>query len=387
MFLQTLAAKNERLITMAHTLHKTGTILPDSYVVDVDMLLQNARKILNEANRFGVHLYYMTKQIGRNPYIAHQLEDLGYDGCVAVDFKEAQLMMSHGLKIGHVGHLVQIPKAVLKKIVCYGPEVITVYSTQKAKEISDVALAQHKVQNIMLRIIGEHSNMYAGQEAGIRLNELDDVIKKIQEYKGVKLHGLTSFPCFLFSEHTKHIEPTKNIEDLTEAKIYIEKKYGIPIVQMNMPSVTSVQNIALIKQKGGTHGEPGHALTGTTPFNTDVNSVEIPAYVYVSEISHTFKNKSYFYGGGFYPRGHFQHVLVEDERGCLTEQTVSDFSVGNIDYYLETPLSCAVGNTVLGCFRTQMFVTRSDIVLVKGIQHDAPSIVGIYTPQGIKKDF
>jgi len=46
-----------------------------------------------------------------------------------------------------------------------------------------------------------------------------------------------------------------------------------------------------------------------------------------------------------------------------------------------------VGNTVLGCFRTQMFVTRSDIVLVKGIQHDAPSIVGIYTPQGIKKDF
>ena len=114
MFLQTLAAKNERLITMAHTLHKTGTILPDSYVIDVDMLLQNAREILNEANRFGVHLYYMTKQIGRNPYIAHQLEDLGYDGCVAVDFKEAQLMMSHGLKIGHVGHLVQIPKAVLR---------------------------------------------------------------------------------------------------------------------------------------------------------------------------------------------------------------------------------------------------------------------------------
>ena len=386
MFLQTLIRRNQKLVRAAYKLHKDCRILPDSYIIDVDMLLQNARRIADEAKRCGVRLYYMTKQIGRNPYIAQKLEALGYDGCVAVDFKEAETMMKYGVKLGHVGHLVQIPKAAVNDIVNYAPEAITVYSAEKAKEISDAALQAHRIQNIMLRIVGEKSNIYAGQEAGCTVSELEELIKKIQTYKGVKLSGLTSFPCFLYDERTQNVERTKNIEDLTEAKNYIESRFGIPIEQMNMPSVTSVRTVPLIKGSGGTHGEPGHALTGTTPFNVHDDSAEIPAYVYVSEISHTFKNKSYFYGGGFYPRGHFQHALIEDGDGTLAIQNVSAFPAGNIDYYLETPSRQSIGKTVLACFRTQMFVTRSDIVLVEGIQSDAPSIIGVYTGQGIKKE-
>jgi len=385
MFLQTLIRRNPKLIRTAYKLHKDCRILPDSYIVDVDMLLQNARRISDEAHKCGVRLYYMTKQIGRNPYIARKIEALGYDGCVAVDFKEAETMMKYGVKLGHVGHLVQIPKAAINDIVNYAPETVTVYSAEKAKEISDASLEAHRVQHIMLRIIGENSNIYPGQEAGIAVNELEELIKKLQTYKGVRLSGLTSFPCFLYDERTQSVERTKNVEALTDAKAYIESHFGIPIAQMNMPSVTSVKTLPLIKESGGTHGEPGHALTGTTPFNVHDESAEIPAYVYVSEISHTFKNKSYFYGGGFYPRGHFEHALIEGGDETLALQNVSAFPAGNIDYYLETPSRQCVGGTVLGCFRTQMFVTRSDIVLVEGIQSDAPSIIGVYTGQGIKK--
>jgi predicted amino acid racemase len=37
-------------------------------------------------------------------------------------------------------------------------------------------------------------------------------------------------------------------------------------------------------------------------------------------------------------------------------------------------------------FRFQIFVTRSDVVLVKGIQEGCPGIVGIYDSQGRKKE-
>ena len=73
----------------------------------------------------------MLKQIGRNPYLAKQLMDMGYKGAVVVDFREAEIMMQHHIPIGNVGHLVQVPKGLLPKVVAYKPEVITVFSLEK----------------------------------------------------------------------------------------------------------------------------------------------------------------------------------------------------------------------------------------------------------------
>ena len=87
--------------------------MPDSYIIDVDIFLENAKKILEEAKKYGIKLYYMTKQIGRNPYLGKKLQKMGYSGVVAVDFREAEIFINHNLKIGNVGHLVQIPKNML----------------------------------------------------------------------------------------------------------------------------------------------------------------------------------------------------------------------------------------------------------------------------------
>lgn len=52
----------------------------------------------------------MTKQFGRNPLIAQAIVESGIEKAVAVDPWEALSLSKNGIKIGHVGHLVQIPK-------------------------------------------------------------------------------------------------------------------------------------------------------------------------------------------------------------------------------------------------------------------------------------
>ena len=114
-------------------------IQPDSYVIDLDTLLSNAKLILNEANRQGIELYFMLKQLGRNPYIAKELVKLGYSGAVVVDFREAQVMMRHQIPIANVGHLVQAPKCLLQELVDYGCKYYTVFSLEKIKDLNECA--------------------------------------------------------------------------------------------------------------------------------------------------------------------------------------------------------------------------------------------------------
>ena len=42
---------------------------------------------------------------------------MGYVGAVCVDFREALTMVENQIPLGNVGHLVQIPRAALKKIL------------------------------------------------------------------------------------------------------------------------------------------------------------------------------------------------------------------------------------------------------------------------------
>ena len=79
-----------------------------------------------------------------------------------------------------------------------------------------------------------------------------------------------------------------------------------------------------------------------------------------------------------------ENVLIGDSYETLKKVKTNDFDPNNIDYYLEVNEEQQVGSTVLGCFRTQFFVTRSDIVLIEGIQSGNPKIIGRYTALGEK---
>ncbi len=157
-------------------------------------------------------------------------------------------------------------------------------------------------------------------------------------------------------------------------------------LRLSAPSATSTASLPLLAERGATHGEPGHALTGTTPLHAlDPAQPEKPAYVYVSEVAHTLDDgRPALYGGGFYARSHIRTALLPRTG---TRLGVQDAPAENIDYYrlLDAPPSGAdirLGDTALLAFRTQIFVTRSTVAVVSGLASGRPRLNGLYDARG-----
>ncbi len=381
MFLEKTIKYNKSLIQCAFTLHQEGRISPDTYILDLDTIRRNAQMMLEEARQQGIRLFFMTKQIGRNPMVAKMLMDMGFDGAVVVDYREAEIMIRSNIPIGNVGHLVQIPKQKLKRIMESRPYTITVYSMEKLSEINEVAKELGLVQEVTLRVIGEKDFLYPGQYGGFRLEELKDIVEKTRDLLNIRISGVTSFPCFLYSEETKDMYRTNNLVSVLDAKRVLED-LGLNIVHVNLPSSTSTRTIRDIKEAGGTHGEPGHGLTGTTPYHKDHTGIELPAMVYVSEISHNLGDLSYAYGGGYYARSNVENALVGKALENMEITPVIVPPADNIDYYISLAGNRKVSDTVVMAFRSQIFVTRSHVALVKGISTGNYEIAGFYDTQG-----
>ncbi|VUS62986.1 YhfX family PLP-dependent enzyme [Klebsiella huaxiensis] len=382
MFIKALQRQNPALIAAALRFWQQGRIAPDSWVIDVDQVLENGKLLLKTAQQYGISLYLMTKQIGRNPWLAEKLLALGYQGIVVVDYKESRVMRRAGLPVSHQGHLVQIPSAQVAGAVEQGTEVITLFSLEKAREVSAAAEASGRTQAVMLKVYGESDFLYPGQESGFALAELDNVVAHLQSLPGIELTGLTHFPCLLWDDEQKKILPTPNLRSLLAARDKLES-LGVTVQQLNAPSATSCSSLPLLAEFGVTHAEPGHALTGTIPANQQGDQPERVAMLWLSEISHHFAGQSYCYGGGYYRRGHAKHALVftpASENAQLTQLNAVDDS--SIDYYLPLEGEFPIGSAAIFCFRTQIFVTRSDVVLVAGMQSGNPEIVARYDSLG-----
>lgn len=103
MFVEALKRQNPALISAALSLWQKGKIAPDSWVIDVDQILENGKRLIETARLYGIELYLMTKQFGRNPWLAEKLLALGYSGIVVVDYKEARVMRRAGFAGGASG--------------------------------------------------------------------------------------------------------------------------------------------------------------------------------------------------------------------------------------------------------------------------------------------
>lgn len=379
LFLKKIAEQNPLLLAYAFSLHRKGEILPDSYVLDLDSIMENAQQILSCAKEHRISLYFMLKQLGRNPLIGKRLQELGFEAAVCVDYREALLYIRHGIRLGHVGHLTQIPTAALPAIVEAKPEVITVYSIEKARQIASLARQANRCQPILLRVTEPQDYIYPGQKAGFTLSELPNVVHEIKQIDGVVVEELTAFPCFTFSDMQYQLTP--NARTLQTAADML-RQLGVEIHQINMPSASCCDTLPRIAQAGGTHAEPGHGLTGTTPLHAYSICPEKPALVYVSEVMHHFDNHSYCLGGGNYARGHMQSAMVGERFDQCDTVSMTPPPAGNIDYHFELQGIFPIGSTVLSAFRTQIFHTRSQVVVVEGLSNGNPRILGVYSAQG-----
>ena len=378
MFLNKLIENNSKLIETAFKLHNNGDILPDTYLLDLDTILDNGREMLKLAKPLNIELYFMLKQIGRNPLIAKELMGIGFDGCVAVDYKEALAMIDNDIKIANVGHLVQVPKYAMDKIIASKPMYVTIYSKKIIDEINESAKKINSVQKLLVRITDDDASLYSGQVAGFNSDELLELLDYINKLSNVEFGGITAFPALLYDEKSNEICKTDNCLGLERAKrILSDNNYSDYMI--NVPSATCCASIPIISEFKGKSGEPGHGLTGTTPLHKYSNQVEKVGYCYVSEISHNFKDKAFCYGGGHYRRGHMENCLVGKEVDSAFLAKIYTPDNDSIDYHFEIDGNFDVGDTCVMCFRTQVFTTRSNVAVVSD-----GKLVGLYNSLGDK---
>ena len=380
MFLNALEKQNPALIDAAVALWRRGEITPDTCVIDVDQTLSNARALLDEAKGYGITLYAMSKQVGRNPQLCKMLIECGFGGIVAVDFKEARQLFRHGIPVAHVGHLVQPPESMIAEVLRHRPDVATVFSLEKARSISNAAVEAGLVQPLLLKVTDTGDALYSGQEGGFALSELPQVIAQLNALPGVSIAGVTHFPCMQYDAGQRRTLPTVNMKTLLAARdVLIE--HGVQVTQVNAPSASSCETLSQLAALGVTHAEPGHALTGTTPANQFGECCEKISMLYLSEVSHQYDGKAYCFGGGYYRRGHMENALVfhGEERH---RDTMITPDMTSIDYCLQLNGAHPIGSAVVMCFRTQVFVTRSDVALVSGISTGKPVLTGLYDSLG-----
>jgi predicted amino acid racemase len=390
MFLEALIRRNPEFVVSAARLHQRGLLQANTYVLDYNALTQNIELMKAEADRLRLSVYPMTKQIGRNPIVLDLIKRKKVGRVVAVDWMEALQVAANGGEIGHVGHLVQVPKTETRSVAALNPEVWTVFSQKKAFEISQALAATNRTQQLLLRIWKEGDVFYPGHEGGIHINDVRETAEEIASLAHVKIAGVTSFPCMLFDEVKKELHATPNLDTIMEAYELLSNK-GFEVTQVNAPGTTSAAALSLLAQKGATHVEPGHGMTGTTPFHAFEDLPEIPAILYLSEISHVHGGRAYFFGGGLYIDPVFTPYTVRAIAGRDEEDMLNDRyeavipDPGSIDYYGMLKIGSGKlesGDTVILCFRPQVFRTRARVAVVQTSESGEIRVLGQWDSSG-----
>jgi predicted amino acid racemase len=383
MFLEKLLQSNPDFVKSVVELHAAGQLEANTYVLDLEKVRQNASAISEKAKKLGLHVYGMTKQVGYNPDLQQAVVESGIESFVAVDWMGARQMHKQGFKLGHVGHLVQAPKGVVLELVKMQPEVFTVFTLQKAKELNEAAKQIGVKQNILLRVYGEEVIFYPGHEGGFFLGDLIDAAREIMKLSHLQIVGVTSFPCLLFNKEAQDVLPTVHFDAVLEAARLLQSQLGISIQQINVPGTNSADVLEVIANRGGTHVEPGHGLTGTTPLATVKDTPEKPAIVYLSEISHIYKGRGHVFGGGLYVdpvRGSYPIQAIVGEN--LEKRSVELIPLGGIDYYGYIDGQIKEGDPVVFGFRPQIFVSRGQVAAIDGVSSGNPTVLGLYDQQG-----
>jgi len=379
MFLRFLMAHNMSLADFGTYLLERGLIESDTYVLDLDRIADNAVRIGDICRKNGLSAYFMAKQIGHNPEVSRRvLAAGGFNGMVAVDFREAQILHAVGLPVSHLGHLCQVPSGGWDVALDMKPEVITLYSQEKAEELSRAAQKRGVIQNVLLRVRDKDDIFYQGQEGGFPLETLGETLDLIESFKGIRAAGVTSFPCFLFGDRKPR--PTHNAQTVARGAAVLKER-GFDCLQINMPSCNSPATIPMAAQLGATHVEPGHSLTGTNPDNLCESEPLWPSILYMSEVSHSYEGNSMVFAGGYYRRSNLTYALVKTSSG-YKETGVLTPDPHAIDYYLKLSDSFPSGSPVCMAFRTQIFVTRSHVALVEGLSGSRPVLHSIWDAQG-----
>jgi predicted amino acid racemase/predicted NBD/HSP70 family sugar kinase len=404
-FLKRMLADNPRLPLAAVRAHQAGRLLSGTYLIDLDALSANAALLADAAAAAGLRAYFMAKQFGRNPDACRAAVRAGLPTAVAVDLQCLEAETRHGIPVGHAGHLVQPHRGSEAATIAARPEVVTVFTADAARRVGTAALAAGRVQDVLLRVQAPGDHFYFGHGGGFPLDAIEEAARTLRAIPGVRVTGVTTFPCLLADPARRTVHETHNLGTLAEAARRL-RAAGTSITQVNAPGTTSAGTMETLAKAGATHAEPGNALHGTTPLHIfDPTAPEIPAIAYVSEVSHFHDDDAYVFASGYYidkALGDYPLTALCGNDESLLERRlpVRTAAEGAIHYYAVMPEGrrhgARPGDTVVFCFRPQAFVTRARTQAITGLaagtgdlltryDQEARPVQGISLPADIRK--
>lgn len=396
MFLELTLRRNPTLVEQAIALHQAGKIPANCYVIDLDAVERNAAIISREAARLGLKAFAMTKQMGRNASFCRAVMRGGIPATVAVDMECARACRRAGMSIGHLGHLVQIPRGEANAAASMEPCYWTVFGREKAEEASAASAQRGRVQPTLARIVAPEDKFYRGHEGGFEATEVAKVARAIDALAGLMFAGVTSFPTQLYDASSRRVKPTPNLRTLEKAAKALNAA-GWNDVEINAPGTTSAEILPMLAAAGATQIEPGHGLTGTTPLHAVEELPETPAVVYLSEVSHLTNAEAFCFGGGLYIDPVFPDysltaiVSREPTASGRALRPVEIPAPASIDYYgmidNRREPKAHVGDSVVFGFRAQAFVTRAYTVGVSGLSRGEPIVEDLHDAFGRRADW
>lgn len=394
MFLDVLRRRNPAFIETAQRLHQQGRIPAGSYVLDLDTMEHNARVLKDEASRLGLKIFAMTKQFGRSSSACKAIKRGGIDRSVAVDMACAKATHRAGLKVGHLGHLQQVARfEAAAAAATLKPDYWTVFNDTKAEEAAAGAKAANRTQKLLARIRAEGDTFYRGHEGGFDAADVVAAANRLDNLKGGRFAGITTFPALLYDHKSRKVKPTPNLATLGKAADALAKA-GRKGIEINAPGTTSSVMLQALADAGATQCEPGNGLHGTTALHVVEDLPELPAMLYLTEVSHLSGGKAYCLGGGFYIDPIFPDYDVKALVGA--EPTTAKSALRSvevpppsmIDYYAMIDAggknAPKPGDTAVFGFRGQAFVTRAYVVGVSGISKGKPKVETIENTFGEK---
>jgi len=391
MLLERVLERNPALVEAAVKLHQDGRVPAGSWLFDLDAIDANARAIATEARRLGLRTYLMTKQLGRNPFVAAVALNAGLEKTVAVDIRCARLLWRYRLPVGHIGHLNQIPMHEVRAALEMRPDYVTVYSIEAARRVSKAAGELGRPQDLLLQIYAPEDVYFSGQEGGFRTTEALAAAREIAALEDVTIAGVTSFPVLEYDySGEREVAFNPNMRTIVSAAEQLRAELGLPLETINAPGNTSTSTLAMLREGGATHVEPGCGVMGSTPPQmVEPDHVEIPAYTFVTEISHHYEDAAYAIAngglwtmlGGFTPRDWPIGAMVGNTpEAALANRMAYRHLDQIIDYHI--PLlprdAAAIGDSVIFPTYTQAHMTRAQIVAVSGIQRGEPRVWGVF---------
>jgi predicted amino acid racemase len=353
---------------------------------------ENARLICAESHRLGMEVIAMTKQFGRHPAALETLRKNGVDSFVAVDLTCARAIQRAGQPVGHVGHLVQIPRSDAAEVARMDPANWTVFSREKAREAGHAAAEAGRRQRLLARTFGPDDVVVETHAGGFDAREIEKIAEELDALDGAQFGGISSYPALTFDRSLNKVVPTPNLRTLQQTAERLAAA-GWTDIAVNAPGETSTAVLSALAEAGATQIEPGHGFTATGAYHAFESLPERPAMLYLSEVSHLDGDTAFCFGGGLYlcigSVDYQPTALVGRDFDTAVRQRMPAELAQNhqvIDFYgllkPEADHTVSAGDSVLFCFRAQAFYTRSSVAAVSGIHTGRPTVEGIYTVDG-----